>query len=249
LFIRKRFHVCPADVFRSATKVGSILALGENAPKEEKQQLMSNIVAIDNYYNAHIVKRNKKQVIQRDLFDHDFLFFPVNDGNAHWYSVVVINPLKVNHPTECCWYMVFNGCHSTLQEKTGIRWLLNRCWIYGKHNGSDLSKLKRTDMDHQGKTSGPFDDKERFRQLFVNPKEFVGQADDCSCGVFVCLYALQFICSQLCQRFELNDMVLRDGKYYVPPSYNFMALLQTPGWSAMNQKEKAKHELQLSTRF
>jgi hypothetical protein len=111
-------------------------------------------------------------------------------------------------------------------------------------------------MDISGKDKGPFDDKDKFMQLFVPKSEMVEQSDVSSCGIFICLHILQFICSQSGCPYILSDMEKQSSgqdegqtKYFVPASYNFMKLLQPVEWASMDGEQQEEHSLQLTTRF
>jgi hypothetical protein len=119
-----------------------------------------------------------------------------------------------------------------------------------------MDTLDPDTIDVSGADNGPFDDNDRFVQLFVPDSEMVGQGDGVSCGIFICLFVLQFICLQSGCPYLLKDMdkatdnnAEGSPKYFVPASYNFMKLLQSVDWASMDDDQKKAHSLQMTTRF
>jgi hypothetical protein len=114
----KRFHYSNTEIFRRATAVASV----RYGKKMDLKGRRSNINVVDRFYNAHIAKPDRR--LQVNLFDHDFLFFPVNDEDWHWYTVVVIHPQHVmaSQEEKLTGYVVLDPMKpgKKLEDRTGV---------------------------------------------------------------------------------------------------------------------------------
>jgi hypothetical protein len=249
----EKIHFVKQATFMCATSVG-MKRENPNHPVE----MGCDIHSIDRVYLRHIVKPKSK--LQYDIFSYPFLYIPVNQNNdcLHWFGVVVIHPGDVLLPQEesLTGYIVLDpaGCNAKLADESGVRWFLNHLWKY-RRSAAEPYSVTADKIEKTGQDSGPFDDDENFMQLHINPEEFIGQKDACSCGIFTCLYALDFLCTQTTKEYKLLDMdrIGTDpsgmmASYYIPSNYNILGLLK-PNRDDATFHANGEYERALSYRF